>query len=100
MKIRTTNTKGLFCLEWKDDGVSGGEYFTRLETITNSLDTDVTLWREGVPGTVLNIDPKAVDSFFEMASNVDVPIDVINAFPATETISSSAKDGFFGEDAA
>ena len=100
MEIRTTNTKGLFCLQWRDSGVNGSEHFTRLETITNSRDTDVTLCREGVPGTTLNIDSDAVDAFFEMANNVNVPIDVINPFPATETVPSSAKDGNPMEDAA
>lgn len=100
MEIRTTNTKGLFCLQWRDSGVNGSEYFTRLETITNSLDTDVTLYRGGRPGMTLNIDSEAVDAFFEMANNVGVRVDVINPFPATKTVPSSAKDGFFKEDAA
>lgn len=95
MEIRTTNTKGLFCLQWRDSGVNGSEYFTRLETITNSRDTDVTLFRGGRPGMTLNIDSEVVDAFFEMANNVDVPIDVINPFPAAETAPSSAKDGSF-----
>ena len=100
MEIRTTNTKGLFCLQWRDSGVNGSEYFTRLETITNSLDTDVTLCREGIPGTTLNLETEAVDAFFEMANNIDVPIDVINPFAADETVPSKAKDGNPMEDAA
>lgn len=100
MEIRTTNTKGLFCLQWRDSGVNGSEYFTRLETITNSRDTDVTLYRGGRPGMTLNLETEAVDAFFEMANNVDVPINVINPFPATETVPSSAKDGNPMEDAA
>jgi len=100
MEIRTTNTKDLFCLQWRDSGVNGSEYFTRLETITNSRDTDVTLYRDEAPGTTLNIDSEAVDTFFEMANNVDVPIDVINPFPAAKTVPSSAKDGNPMEDAA
>ena len=100
MEIRTTNTKGLFCLQWRDSGVNGSEYFDRLETITNSRDTDVTLFRGGRPGMTLNIDSEAVDTFFEMANSVDVPINVINPFAATETVPSSAKDGNPMEDAA
>lgn len=100
MEIRTTNTKGLFCLQWRDSGVNGSEYFTRLETITNSRDTDVTLFRGGRPGMTLNIDSEAVDAFFEMAKSHGVRVKVINPFPATETVPSPAKDGNHMENAA
>lgn len=100
MEIRTTNTKDLFCLQWRDSGVNGSEYFTRLETITNSRDTDVTLYRDETPGTTLNLDTEAVDAFFEKVNKVDVPIDVINPLSTADTVPSSAKDGTPMEDAA
>ena len=48
----------------------------------------------------LYLEAEAVDAFFEKANKVGVRIDVINPFPATETVPSSAKDGNPMEDAA
>lgn len=93
MEIRPAiNKPGMFCLVWNDNGIEGGEYFDRIETISSTRDEDATLWNGNKPGTTLCISPEAIESFYDQANELGIHVHV--------TLPSKAKEGYPLEDVA
>lgn len=93
MEIRPAiNKPGMFCLVWNDNGIEGGEYFDRIETISTTRDEDATLWNGNVPGTTLHISPEAISNFYDQVNGLGIEVHV--------TLPSKVKDGNPMEDAA
>lgn len=93
MEIRPAiNKPGMFCLVWNDNGIEGGEDFTKIETISSNRDKDATLWNGNTPGTTLHISPEAIEGFYNQVNELGIQVHV--------TLPSKAKDGNPLEDAA